>query len=169
MLVWKLLLFIFALVHAQEEKMIKLTKEQVDQRAIEADKYITFITPENFDDFIKDGIRFVFFGARWCKLNPRWLKVQEGVLKNKAFKDKDFKLAKIDCTEAENFCASKEALGYPTLMLYSDGKIFEEYTGEHKTKNIGEYLVQKVQFIEYLKTKSDTPDPITDEHDDEEL
>ncbi|KAJ3268679.1 hypothetical protein HDV01_002380 [Terramyces sp. JEL0728] len=118
MLVWKLILFIFSLAAAQEEKKIKLTKEQVDQRAIEADKYINFINKDSYDDF-------------------------EGVEKNKAFKDKDFKVAKFDCTEDENYCASKEALGYPTLMLFSDGKIFEEYTGEHKTKHIGEYLVQK--------------------------
>ena len=51
------------------------TKEEIEERAREADKRIRFIQPAQFVNFIQQDHAFVFFGAQWCphckKLSPR--------------------------------------------------------------------------------------------------
>lgn len=68
------LLFVF-LLHLQvlcataQNKYI--TKKELDEQAADADKSIRFISNEEFDDFIAEGYRFVFFGVQWCKFCKR--------------------------------------------------------------------------------------------------
>jgi thiol-disulfide isomerase/thioredoxin len=91
------LLLLFQLLFAAKTK---ITKEQLNELAQEADKHIYFIQPSNFEDFIHSGkYRLVFFGAQWCKyckkLTPRWWKLEQGLQVSPLYKDKDLKVAKL--------------------------------------------------------------------------
>ncbi|KAI8906338.1 thioredoxin-like protein [Gorgonomyces haynaldii] len=112
---------------------------------------IQFIKPSEFKEFVSSGTRFVFFGATWCKyckrLSPRWLRLQESIKKSSKMQSYDLKLAKLDCTEEHEFCEMHGAPAYPTLMLYHNGRFEEEYTGDHQTKQMGDYLLQKLETL----------------------
>ncbi|KAI8898579.1 thioredoxin-like protein [Globomyces pollinis-pini] len=135
----------------------KISKEEVERMSLEADQSINFILPENLDNFIATGTKLVFFGARWCKyckrLNPRWLKVQvqieEGKTTKKKIMGKDIAVGKVDCTDVEDFCQQHHADGFPTIFLYNNGKLIEEYTGEHKAMAIGKYFIDKFDYFQY--------------------
>jgi thioredoxin-like negative regulator of GroEL len=130
----------------------KITKEQLEELVKEADSKIHFITPLNFDDFISGEFRMVFYGAKWCKyckkLTPRWLKLEDGLKSSPLYNQHDLKVAKFDCTDEEGYCAIKGAEGYPTIMFYHYGKLVEEYLGDHNTKDIAEYLLAKMTFLQ---------------------
>jgi thioredoxin-like negative regulator of GroEL len=154
-MIFKFLILLFLAVQATKTR---ITKEQLDQLAQEADEKILFVTPANFEEFISSGAyRLVFFGAKWCKyckkLTPKWLKLEQGMSVSSLYKDKDIKLAKLDCTEDEGFCAIQGAEGYPTVLFYHNGKRLEEYMGDHTTKDIAEYLLAKMTYLEEEKTQ----------------
>ncbi|KAL2911719.1 hypothetical protein HK105_208820 [Polyrhizophydium stewartii] len=135
-----------------------LTLAEVDAQAKEADKSIDFVTTDQLHTFLTSGKRFVFYGATWCKfckrLTPKWLKLQQYIKATKPFpKGVDFKLGKVDCTNHEEFCALNHADAYPTLLLYNEGEIVEEYTGEQKVKDMLKYLTDKIDYLEYKAAK----------------
>ena len=57
-----------------------------------------------------------------------------------------FDLAKVDCsTDNEKFCVSNYKIeGFPTLLLFVDGKLVEEYPGLDESFNLMEYIKRLV-------------------------
>ncbi|KAL5033563.1 hypothetical protein BDEG_21567 [Batrachochytrium dendrobatidis JEL423] len=126
-----------------------LTMAEVDAQAIEADKSIEFILPSEFPVFMsRPGYQFIFYSATWCKyckrLTPKWLKLQKRIVNEQSLVDANLHMAKIDCTNEEQFCTTNSADGYPTMFLYKDGGFVEEYVGELLVRNMLQYLVDKI-------------------------
>ena len=64
--------------------------------------------------------------------------MQDGIPKSPDFKHKDFKIAKVDCTDEESFCTDEQqVMGYPSLFFYENGELVGEYEDEQKTKPMG--------------------------------
>ena len=51
------------------------------------------------------------------------------------YADKEIGFYTVDCKAIE-FCAKKKAQGYPTLLIYFDGKFVEEYAGNESIKDL---------------------------------
>jgi len=90
---------------------------------------VTVLTTETFDNAINTGgVTFVKFFAPWCghckKLAPVW---QE--LGNYYTDDESVTIATVDCTDHESVCQGQQISGYPTLKLYSNGKMMAPFTG----------------------------------------
>ncbi|RKO99503.1 hypothetical protein CXG81DRAFT_7893, partial [Caulochytrium protostelioides] len=126
-----------------------LTAAEADARAVAADRLIRFVSLEAFDRATVRGAWFVFFGTRWCRgsrrLTPRWLRLQQQWARSSlpGVADGGFQLAKVDCTPDEAFCERRRVDGFPTLFLYVNGQLTEEYTGEQQLPELWAYLQEK--------------------------
>ncbi|KAJ3122944.1 Factor arrest protein 11, partial [Nowakowskiella sp. JEL0407] len=148
-----------------------LTKEEVEKRSVEAEKQIRFISREYFEKYVllkgvdpkklKRMTWFIFFGEKSCpyckRLNPRWLQVQQTLSKFKVDQKYNLQIAKIDCTnEIYDWCIEQGADGFPTLLLFYDGKRLDEYDGEIDSKEIYIYVKSKAVSL-YEKNILTTP------------
>ncbi|KAJ3214590.1 hypothetical protein HDU67_001455 [Dinochytrium kinnereticum] len=124
---------------ALQEQRTRLENE-INERARAADAQIWHLNQNDFDTRIQSGTWLIFFGVR---LSPRWLGVQKRFLED-GLLNKNINIAKVDCTEVDEWCASKKADAYPSLYLYHNGQYIEEYMGEHEPTDIYQYILQKV-------------------------
>lgn len=96
----------------------------------------------DFSPQMKRGdLTFVKFFAPWCghckTLAPTW----EMLSSKYAGK---LKVAEIDCTENRTLCSRYKIEGYPTLILFKDGKPLQEYNGRRDMKSISSFIETKM-------------------------
>lgn len=101
---------------------------------------VIVLTDSNFASSIEKGIWLVKFYAPWCghckRLAPTW---EELATKAKG----SFNVAKLDCT-TEKETASKQGIqGYPTVKLFKDGKLIEEYNGPRTVEAFTDFVKSK--------------------------
>ncbi|TPX64725.1 hypothetical protein SpCBS45565_g05675 [Spizellomyces sp. 'palustris'] len=144
-----LLLSLITLTTSQTTK--RISQSELNKLAAQADQNITFIPQTAFTHTIFDGTWFVFFGATWCKyckqLSPTWLTLQNRVQE----RIQGFKMGKVDCTDQEDFCEAEGVDGYPTIRLYNNGKLIEEYDQEADLKSLYTYVVTKASYYQKLR------------------
>ncbi|KAF4122639.1 protein disulfide-isomerase A1 [Geosmithia morbida] len=100
------------------------------------------LTKDTFDDFIKaNDIVLAEFFAPWCghckALAPEY------EIAATSLKEKDIKVAKIDCTEEAELCKSQGVEGYPTLKVFRGLDDVSPYTGQRKAPAITSYMVKQ--------------------------
>ncbi|KAI0375634.1 protein disulfide isomerase [Pilatotrama ljubarskyi] len=96
------------------------------------------LTHDNFDAVVKpEPLMLVEFFAPWCghckALAPHY---EEAAT---ALKEKNIKLAKVNCVDEADFCQSNGVQGYPTLRVYRNGE-YTDYTGPRKADGIISYM-----------------------------
>ncbi|KAI9328092.1 hypothetical protein BDR26DRAFT_1012493 [Obelidium mucronatum] len=103
------------------------------EESIKADKEIEKIAKEDAEAFIRNGTHFLFFGASYCpytaEFNPMWLTIQKTFYAKGFNKLPGFGIGKIQCADIETFCSMARwgtVDGYPTIMMYKDGRFIEE-------------------------------------------
>lgn len=100
------------------------------------------LTGENFEKLVSTGVTFVKFYAPWCghcqKLSPVWDQLAEKMHSS----DKDIKIAKVDCTSADNkkLCVDQQVEGYPTLFAYKNGERQSEYEDSRSLQELVSYI-----------------------------
>lgn len=87
----------------------------------------------------------VMFYAPWCghckRLKPEFTKAA-GILKDN---DPPVQLAKVDCTEAgKDTCGRFEVRGYPTLKIFRNGELSQDYNGPREVNGIVKYMKAQV-------------------------
>ncbi|KAH9006831.1 thioredoxin-like protein [Lactarius hatsudake] len=134
------------------------------------------LTPANFKSIVSsEKLILVEFFAPWCghckALAPHY---EEAAT---ALKEKDVKLAKVNCVDEPDLCQAHGVQGYPTLKVFRDGEP-TDYTGPRKTDGIISYMIKqslpavsevtvvnfdefkkadKIVAIAYLSSPSDAP------------
>ncbi|EDS42910.1 disulfide isomerase [Culex quinquefasciatus] len=83
----------------------------------------------------------VMFYAPWCghckKLKPEYAKAAELV----RGEDPPIALAKVDCTEGgKETCNKFSVSGYPTLKIFKNGEVSQEYSGPREASGIAKYM-----------------------------
>ncbi|XP_053688162.1 protein disulfide-isomerase A3 [Sabethes cyaneus] len=83
----------------------------------------------------------VMFYAPWCghckKLKPEYAKAAE-LLRGE---DPPITLAKVDCTEGgKDTCSKYSVSGYPTLKIFKNGEVSQEYNGPREATGIAKYM-----------------------------
>jgi len=96
----------------------------------------------DFNPQMKRGeTTFVKFYAPWCshcnRLAPTW------ELLSTKYAGK-VKVAEVDCTQNRDLCSRYKIQGYPTLMLFRDGKLVEEYEGGRDFKTLSNFIENKL-------------------------
>merc|ERR1712087_390950 len=80
---------------------------------------------------------FVHFMAPWCDrcrtLDPKW------ELLSRKYPGK-VKVAEVDCTQNRDLCSRYKIQGYPTLILFKDGKPVQEYQGGRDLKSLSNFI-----------------------------
>ncbi|KAH8105850.1 protein disulfide isomerase [Cristinia sonorae] len=105
------------------------------------------LTNDNFASTVNpEALMLVEFFAPWCghckALAPHY---EEAAT---ALKEKNIKLAKVNCVDEADFCQANGIQGYPaygrlrTLRVYRNGE-FSDYTGPRKTDGIISYMVKQ--------------------------
>merc|ERR1711887_236797 len=96
----------------------------------------------DFNPQMKKGeMTFVKFFAPWCghcrSLAPTW------ELLSSKYAGK-VKVAEVDCTQNRNLCSRYKIQGYPTLILFKDGKMVQEYQGGRDLKTLSNFIEKKM-------------------------
>jgi len=87
----------------------------------------------------------VMFYAPWCghckRLKPEYAKAAEDLIRN----DPPVHLTKVDCTEAGKETCNKHGVsGYPTLKIFRNGDVSQEYNGPREAAGIVKYMKAQV-------------------------
>ncbi|KAF9453077.1 disulfide isomerase [Macrolepiota fuliginosa MF-IS2] len=107
----------------------------------DADSDVISLTAKDFEESVSaEPLMLVEFFAPWCghckALAPHY---EEAAT---ALKEKNIKLAKVDCVEEGELCQTKGVQGYPTLKVYRNGTP-GEYSGPRKADGIISYMVKQ--------------------------
>jgi len=98
------------------------------------------LTADTFSSITTEPLALVEFFAPWCghckALAPHY---EEAAT---ALKEKNIKLAKVDCVDQADFCSSMDIQGYPTLKVYRNGE-HTEYSGPRKADGIISYMIKQ--------------------------
>jgi len=101
---------------------------------------VVVLTDATFASSIEKGVWLVKFYAPWCghckKMAPTWDELAKGA--------QGFKVAKVDCTVEKDVGSKQNVAGYPTIKLFKDGKLVEEYSGARTVE----------AFTDFVKTKA---------------
>lgn len=107
----------------------KIAEDKAAGDTLRSGDIVPFLTDASFEKTIKSGVTFVKFLAPWCahckRLAPIW-----DALGTKTHGIDKLRIAKVDCGQFETLCNEHKVDGYPTLVLYKDGKLVTEYEGE---------------------------------------
>ncbi|KAK6843462.1 protein disulfide isomerase [Apiospora arundinis] len=100
------------------------------------------LTKDTFDDFVKtNDLVLAEFFAPWCghckALAPEYEEAATSL------KEKDIKLAKVDCTEESELCQSFGVEGYPTLKVFRGKDNITPYSGQRKANAITSYMIKQ--------------------------
>ncbi|XP_041975802.1 protein disulfide-isomerase A3 [Aricia agestis] len=113
-------------------------------RAAEED--VLELTDSDFSSAIaQHDTALVMFYAPWCghckRLKPEYA-LAAGVLKDD---DPPVALAKVDCTEGgKSTCEQFSVSGYPTLKIFRNGEVSQEYNGPRESNGIVKYMRAQV-------------------------
>lgn len=100
------------------------------------------LNKDTFDDFVKGNeIVLAEFFAPWCghckALAPEY---EEAAT---TLKEKNIKLAKVDCTEESDLCQTYGVEGYPTLKVFRGPENISPYKGQRKANAITSYMIKQ--------------------------
>ncbi|EKD19226.1 protein disulfide isomerase [Drepanopeziza brunnea f. sp. 'multigermtubi' MB_m1] len=103
---------------------------------------VVSLTKDTFTDFVKTNeLVLAEFYAPWCghckALAPHY---EEAAT---TLKEKQIKLAKVDCTEEKALCESFGVEGYPTLKVFRGPDNYSAYTGARKAPAIVSYMTKQ--------------------------
>lgn len=123
--------------------------EDNDTKTVSKDK-VHLLTSDNFQTHIENGVTFIKFYAPWCghcqKLSPVWDQLAAKIHTEKT----GIKIAKVDCTLADNkqLCVEQQIEGYPTLLIYRNSEKLNEYNGSRHLDDLYEFAVNTLRHDE---------------------
>ncbi|KAK2466246.1 hypothetical protein APHAL10511_001888 [Amanita phalloides] len=121
--------------------LLALAARVLAEAEAEAESDVISLTASNFNELVDaEPLILVEFFAPWCghckALAPHY---EEAAT---ALKEKNIKLAKVDCVEEAELCQSKGVQGYPTLKVYKSGEA-KDYNGARQADGIISYMIKQ--------------------------
>ena len=88
------------------------------------------LNKENFKKETQTGLKLVDFYTTWCKYCVN----QQNVLEE--LSDKDFWIGKLDCDKHQEIAKEYGVTGFPSFILFKDGKIAAQFSGYHTKEQL---------------------------------
>jgi len=104
------------------------------------------LVDNDFDGVLEDiDTALVMFYAPWCghckRLKPEFEKAATVLKAN----DPPVTLAKVDCTEGgKDTCGRFQVSGYPTVKIFRNGEVSQDYNGPREANGIVKYMAAQV-------------------------
>lgn len=67
----------------------------------------------------------------------------------------NFYMARVDCTVQGDVCDQENVLGYPTMHLYEDGGLVQDYTGSRKYSVLKPWIFSHAEDYRRRKASKD--------------
>ena len=83
------------------------------------------LNQDNFDKETSGGLKLVDFYTTWCKYCAN----QEPILKE--LSDNGFWIGKLDCDEHPEIAKKYSITGFPSFILFKNGKVEGQFAGYH--------------------------------------
>ena len=83
------------------------------------------INEKNFDEYIKDGVKFIAFSAPWCG----YCQKQKPVLEEIA--NKNIEIAEINPDNNPNITNKYDVHAFPSFLLFKNGEMLGKFSGYH--------------------------------------
>ena len=102
----------------------------------------------SFNNKIKKGPWLVWFYADWCghcvHMKPEWEK-----LENECKNNKMTNVARVNDQMKDKLHNNigNDVMGFPTIRLYNNGKLENEYSGERNNNSFMEFLLNKINTL----------------------
>ncbi|XP_071957200.1 thioredoxin domain-containing protein 5-like [Antedon mediterranea] len=117
----------------------KAQEKPKKEEPVETESSVDVLTDDTFKDSVAKDLTLVKFYAPWCghckRLAPTWDTLAE------KFDDNDkVSIAKIDCTVHKSTCQQYEVRGYPTLILFKNGKNVEKYSKSRELDSLFSFM-----------------------------
>ncbi len=93
---------------------------------------------KNFENETNNGLKLVDFYTTWCKFCIN----QDSILKE--LSNNGFWIGKLDCDKHSDIATSYGVTGFPSFILFKNGKVMTQFAGFH-TK--GQLLNKLVSYI----------------------
>lgn len=93
---------------------------------------------ENFDKETKDGLKLVDFYTTWCKFCKNEDTVLEDLIEN------DFWIGKLDCDKYPDIAKKYGITGFPSFILFKEGKIVSQFSGYHTKSQLLNKLTRMI-------------------------
>jgi len=117
----------------------------------------TVLDSTNFEKTVKHGYTFVKFYAPWCghcvQMAPDWNDLANHFFKN-PIAGVDLTIAEVDCTESSMTCLDEGVDGYPSIKLYKDGSLVQDYFFARSLDRMKRFLAEKLIDIEKIEPNS---------------
>ncbi|XP_065337000.1 protein disulfide-isomerase A3 [Cloeon dipterum] len=110
------------------------------------EKDVLELTDDDFSTRIAEHeVAVVMFYAPWCghckRMKPEYEKAAPTLRAN----DPPVTLAKVDCTEAgKETCSKHGVTGYPTIKIFRNGEVSQDYSGPREADGIVKYMKSQV-------------------------
>ena len=102
-----------------------------------AEDNVPELTPNNFDDFIKEGLVLVDFFAEWCMPCMMMSPIVEDL--SEKFKGK-IKFGKVNVGETQELAQRYNVSSIPNFTLFKDGKQIDSFIGSMSEDDFEEKL-----------------------------
>ena len=114
-------------------------EEKAEPEDAQVDNGLYILSKNSFAKHVEKGDHFIKFYAPWCghcqRMAPTFVEL------GKAYESSDkIKIAKLDCTQAQEICQNHQVRGYPTLHFFRDGKILETYKGGRDLTSMKDFI-----------------------------
>ncbi|MBR2069582.1 MAG: thioredoxin family protein [Candidatus Gastranaerophilales bacterium] len=83
------------------------------------------LSNENFQKETESGLKLVDFYTTWCKFCTN----QEKILKD--LSDNGFWIGRLDCDKFPEIARKHGITGFPSFILFKNGRIEAQFTGYH--------------------------------------
>ncbi|KAI9190184.1 hypothetical protein H9P43_001617 [Blastocladiella emersonii ATCC 22665] len=102
------------------------------------------LTKANFDAKVNSGMWIVEFYAPWCANSKKYAAAYDRAATAMIpLRKQNVFIARVDCDAEEALCDRFKVDGYPTVNLFIDGKIQEEFEGDRTAHALITYVNEK--------------------------
>lgn len=127
------------LKHFVAEARGSTLEADVGSFAVEIEDNVAVLTDANFNVATAKGVTFVKFFAPWCghckKMAPAWKSLGSMYDSNV-----DVTIGEVDCTVEKQTCATEGVRGYPTVLLFIDGKNVGKYSDKRSELEMSQFI-----------------------------